>query len=229
MDGQFARTALLMGDERINNLARRRVAVFGLGGVGGNCAEALCRAGIGMLDLYDGDVVDVTNINRQVAATHKTIGRGKADVMRERLMDINPQAEISAYKIFYLPGTAGSVDLSKYDYIVDAVDTVTAKLELICRANVLNIPIISSMGTGNKLDPTALTVTDIYSTAQCPLARVMRNELRKRGISALKVVYSKEKPMANHRPPGSVPFVPPVAGLIMAGEVIKELAGFSQR
>ena len=228
MDGQFDRTALVLGREGVDTLERSRVAVFGLGGVGGSCAEALCRAGVGALGVFDGDVVDVTNINRQVIATHKTVGQDKANVMRERLLEINPRASITAYKIFYLPSTADDVDLSAYDYIVDAVDTMTAKLELVCRARALNIPIISSMGMGNKLDPTALEVADIFNTSVCPLARVMRNELRKRGCGSLKVVYSKEKPMVNHRPPGSVSFVPPVAGLIIAGEVIKGLLGLQE-
>ena len=222
---RFSRTAQLLGCESVEKLKTCRVAVFGLGGVGGHCCEALCRTGVGMLDLFDGGVVDVTNINRQVIATSKTVGRDKADVMRERLMDINPDAEIRAFKLLYLPDTADSVDLSGYSYIVDAVDTITAKLELVCRASALGVPVISSMGAGNKLDPTAFEVADIYETSVCPVARIMRGELRKRGVGALKVVYSKEPPF-RHRPPASVAFVPPVAGLILASEVVKDLLGF---
>jgi len=233
----------------MEKLKSRRVAVFGIGGVGGHCAEALCRSGIGSIDIFDGDVVDITNINRQLIATHKTIGRDKVCAMSDRLLEINPDANISARKLFYLPETAGEVDLSVYDYIIDAVDTITAKLELICRATALGIPIISSMGAANKLDPTAFEVADIYATSVCPIARVLRNELRKRGVSALKVVYSKEPPIKpgsnqsiNHQSmsipnsefripdspvprqtPASNAFVPPVAGLIIAAEVIKDI------
>ena len=243
MNEQFYRTALMYGSENIMKLKNRRVAVFGVGGVGGHCVEALCRAGIGALDLFDGDIVDVTNINRQIIATHKTVGRDKVIVMRERLLEINPDIKVEARKLFYLPETADEVDLSVYDYIVDAVDTVTAKLELVCRSALLNVPVICSMGAANKLDPTAFEVADIYKTSVCPVARVMRYELRKRGVESLKVVYSKEQPVkpakdcdapcakvtpdtSPWRPiPASNPFVPPVAGLIIAAEVIKDLLG----
>ena len=191
---QFARTALLYGRENVEKLKNRHVAIFGLGGVGGHCAEALCRSGVGALDLFDGDVVDITNINRQIIATHKTVGRDKVAVMQERLLEINPNAMIAANKIFYLPDTADCVDLSIYDYIVDAVDTIAAKLEIVCRAAALGIPVISSMGAANKFDPTRFEVADIYDTSVCPMARIMRSELRKRGITSLKVVYSKEPP-----------------------------------
>ena len=174
MMDQFERTALMFGNDGIETLKNRRVAVFGIGGVGGHCVEALCRTGIGSLDLFDGDIVDVTNINRQIIATFRTIGCNKVDVMRERLLDINPGADIEARKLFYLPETADEVDLSVYDYIVDAVDTMTAKLELICRATGLRIPVISSMGAANKCDPTAFEVADIYETSICPVARIMR-------------------------------------------------------
>ena len=238
-DDQFSRTALLFGRESIEKLKNCRVAVFGIGGVGGHCAEALCRAGIGAIDLFDGDVVDITNINRQIIATHKTIGRDKVDVMLERLLEINPQARITARKLFFLPETADSVDLSVYDYIADAVDTITAKLELVCRASALGVAIISSMGAANKLDPALFEVADIYETSVCPVARIMRSELRKRGIESLKVVYSKEPPVKQAdgplaapvlqkvRPPvSSNPFTPPAAGLIMASEVVNNLLLF---
>ena len=242
--GQFARTALLLGQNGVETLQRRRVAVFGVSGVGGHCAEALCRTGVGALDIFDGDVVDITNINRQIIATHTTLGAAKADAMRERLLDINPDAIITAYKLFYLPETADAVDLSIYDYIVDAVDTMAAKLELACRASVLGVPIISSMGAANKLDPTALEVADIYQTSVCPMARIMRRELRKRGVLSLKAVYSKEPPIAPMYPESaqspatrkddrpvraSAAFVPPVAGLIMASEVVKDLLNTSMK
>jgi len=237
---QFSRTSLLYGSEKIDQLKNRRVAVFGVGGVGGHCAEALCRSGVGALDLFDGDVVDITNINRQIIATHKTIGRSKVEVMRERLLDINPLAGVIAHELFYLPGTADAVDLSVYDYIVDAVDTMTAKLELVCRAAALGVPIISAMGAANKLDPTLLEVADIYDTSVCPMARIMRGELRKRGVESLKVVYSKEPPVSlsadgevaapvshgegrRRATPASNAFVPPVAGLILAAQVVKAL------
>jgi len=223
MIDQFQRTALLIGRDRIDRLRNRRVAVFGVGGVGGHTAEALCRCGVGTLDIFDGDVVDITNINRQLIATHKSVGRDKVDVMRERLLEINPDVIAGAYKLFYLPDTAADVDLSVYDYIVDAVDTMTAKIELVCRAAKLNVPVVSSMGAANKLDPTAFEVADIFSTSVCPMARIMRSELRKRGITSLKVVYSKESPKKQGKPPASISFVPPVAGLILAAEVIKDL------
>jgi len=195
MSDQFARTALLLGSENIDKLKNRRVAVFGIGGVGGHTVESLCRTGVGAIDIFDGDVVDVTNLNRQIIATHKTIGRDKVDVMRERLLEINPDLKIEAHKLFYLPDTADGVDLSVYDYIVDAVDTMTAKLELVCRSAAAGAPVISSMGAANKLDPSAFEVADVFETSFCPMARIMRRELRKRGVNALKVVYSKEPPV----------------------------------
>jgi len=219
---------MLLGEKSIDRLRDRRVAVFGVGGVGGHAAESLCRCGIGMIDIFDGDVVEVSNINRQIIATHKTVGRDKVDVMHERLLEINPDVIIGAHKLFYLPETAAAVDLSVYDYVIDAIDTMTAKLELVCRAAALGVPVISSMGAANKLDPAAFEVADIYTTSVCPVARIMRSELRKRGIKSLKVVYSKETPLKGYggvqsRVPSSVSFVPPVAGLILAGEVVKEL------
>ncbi|MCL2662154.1 MAG: tRNA threonylcarbamoyladenosine dehydratase [Oscillospiraceae bacterium] len=223
---QFQRTALLIGRENIEKLRNRHVAVFGVGGVGGYSVEALCRAGIGKIDVFDGDVVDITNINRQLIATHKTLGRNKVDVIKERMLEINPEVIIGAHKIFYLPESADSVDLSVYDYIIDAVDTMTAKIELVCRAINQNVPVICSMGAANKLNPTAFEVADIYETTVCPMARIMRKELRKRGVEALKVVYSKEPvPLSSERSPlqSSISFVPPVAGFILAGEVIKDL------
>ena len=232
MTDQFQRTGLLIGRNNIEKLKNRHVAVFGIGGVGGHAADALCRCGIGALDIFDGDVVDITNINRQLIAVQKTIGRDKVEVMREHLLDINPEADIGAYKLFYLPETADNVDLSVYDYVIDAVDTMTAKLELVSRTAAVSVPLISSMGAANKLDPTAFEVADIYDTSVCPMARIMRSELRKRGIGSLKVVYSREVPLkqqskdaqSGQRPlPASIAFVPPVAGLILAGEVVKDL------
>jgi len=223
MPNQFSRTTMLIGQENIDKLRNRRVAVFGIGGVGGHAAEALCRCGIGKIDIFDGDVVDVTNINRQLIATHKTIGRDKVEVMQERLLEVNPDVHIKACKLFYLPDSAADVDLSVYDYVIDAVDTITAKLELVCRSTALTVPVISSMGAANKLDPTAFEVADIYKTSVCPMARIMRNELRKRGVESLKVVYSRETPIKKEKPPASISFVPPVAGLILASEVIKDL------
>jgi len=223
MNEQFQRTALLIGQENIEKLNSCRVAVFGVGGVGGHAVEALCRCGIGFIDVFDGDVVDITNINRQIIATFKTIGRDKVDVIKERLLEINPDAVINTHKLFYLPETADTVDLSKYDYVIDAVDTITAKLELVCRCKSSGIPVISSMGAANKLDPTAFEVADIYETSVCPLARIMRKELRSREVDALKVVYSKENPANREKPPSSIAFVPAVVGLILAGEVIGDL------
>ena len=223
MTDQFQRTALLIGRENVEKLRNRRVAVFGVGGVGGHAAEALCRSAVGMIDIFDGDVVDVTNINRQLIATHNTIGRDKVEVMKERLLEVNPDVIIGAFKLFYLPETADDVDLSVYDYVIDAVDTITAKLEIVSRCKALNINVISSMGAANKLDPAAFEVADIYDTSVCPMARIIRKELRDRNIDSLKVVYSKEKPVLNEKPPASISFVPPVAGLILAGEVIKDL------
>lgn len=237
---QFQRTAMLLGAEGMERLAASRVAVFGIGGVGGHCAEALARSGVGAIDLYDDDRVCLSNLNRQAVALHSTLGRYKVDVMRERVLDINPAARVRAERLFYGPETADGVNLAACDYVVDAIDTVTAKLELICRCAACGTPVISSMGAANKLDPTAFEAADIYATSGCPLARVMRRELRKRGIASLRVVYSREEarapladaarpePDAAHpkrQTPGSVAFVPPVAGLILAGEVIRALAG----
>ncbi len=228
----FTRTEVLLGPEKMQRLKQARVAVFGVGGVGGYVVEALARSGIGTLDLIDSDKVSLTNLNRQIIALQSTIGRYKVDAAKERVLDINPEAQVNVYKVFYLPETAEMFDFTKYDYVADAIDTVTGKLmlaECACRAGV---PIISSMGAGNKTDACAFQVADIYETSVCPLAKVMRRELKKRGISHLKVVYSKETPItpaesgeeALGRPlPGSVSFVPSVAGLIMAGEIIKDL------
>lgn len=238
MNEQFQRTALLIGEEGICRLQSARVALFGVGGVGSFAAEALIRAGIGALDLFDNDTVCSSNLNRQLIALHSTIGQYKVDAARDRLLDINPAARIGAHRLFYLPETADEVDLSQYDYIIDCIDTVTAKIEIAVRATSMGIPIIASMGTGNKLDPTQFEVADLSRTSVCPLARVMRQELRKRGIEHLKVVYSREKPLvplqgpANGSPtesrrstPGSISFCPSVAGLILAGEVIRDLTG----
>jgi tRNA A37 threonylcarbamoyladenosine dehydratase len=223
MTEKFTRTENLIGKEKLNILQNSHVAVFGIGGVGGYVTEALVRSGVGNIDIIDNDTVSESNINRQIIATTKTIGKYKVDVMKERILDINPNATVNAYNILYLPNTADQFDFSKYSYVVDAVDNVTAKIELVLRANNSNVPIISSMGTGNKLDPTAFEVSDIYKTEVCPLAKVMRTELKKRGVKKLKVVYSKEKPITNQRPPASISFVPSVAGLIIASEVIKDI------
>jgi tRNA A37 threonylcarbamoyladenosine dehydratase len=232
----------------MDRLRRARVAVFGIGGVGGYCAEALARTGIGAIDLFDDDRICLTNLNRQIIATRKTVGLYKTDVMRERILDVNPDAEVGAHRIFYGPGTADGVRLSCYDYIADAVDTMTAKIELACRADALGVPIISCMGAGDKLDASAFEVADIHDTSVCPMARVMRKELRERGVKALKVVYSREPAMTpsddmslsckqgcicppgserhclrRRRTPASNAFVPAVAGLIMAGEIVRDL------
>lgn len=235
MDSQFSRTELLLGKDAIKKLAASRVAVFGVGGVGGYAVEALARSGVGAFDLIDNDKISLSNINRQIIATHKTLGKYKVDVMAERIADINPDAQVRVFRVFYLPETEKKFNFSDYNYIVDAVDTVTAKIALAVSAAGTNTPIISSMGAGNKLDPTAFEVADIYDTSVCPLAKVMRYELRRREIKKLKVVYSKEKPVKPQarplgetadergRVPGSVAFVPSVAGLIIAGEVVKDL------
>ena len=234
MINEFSRTELLLGADGMEKLKRARVAVFGIGGVGGYAVEALARAGIGALDLIDNDVISLTNINRQIIALHSTVGLPKTDVMAARVKDINPECEVRTYQTFYGPDTAEQFDFTQYDYIIDAIDTVTGKLALAVNAQKANTPIISSMGTGNKLDPTAFTVTDIYKTSFCPLARIMRKELRKRGIERLKVVYSEEEaltpegvteelPQGRRSIPGSVSFVPSAAGLILAGEVIKDI------
>lgn len=238
MENQFDRTKMLLGGKAMERLAAARVAVFGIGGVGGYVAEALARSGVGFFVLVDSDKVCESNINRQIIATTRTVGRYKVDVMKERILEINPLAEVYCYPCFYLPETAQQFDFSEYSYVVDAVDTVSAKLELACRAKQSNTPIISCMGAGNKLDPTQFEVADVYDTAVCPLSRVMRRELRKRGIEELKVVYSKEEPIrpvysnaeadgCRKQTPGSVAFVPSVAGLIIAGEVIKDLSGLN--
>lgn len=245
---QFARTQLLLGADAMNKLKNSRVAVFGVGGVGGYSVEALARSGVGAVDLIDDDKVCLTNINRQIIADVKTIGKYKVDVARDRILSINPRCKVTTYQCFYLPQNAKDFDFSQYDYVIDAVDTVTAKINLVMQANENGVPVISSMGAGNKLDPTAFVVSDIYKTDVCPLAKVMRRELKKRNIKKLKVVYSKEKPLApiedesiscrshcvcppgaerkctdRRTIPGSVAFVPSVVGLIIAGEVIKDL------
>ncbi len=226
----FARTARIYGEDAISKLTGSHVAVFGVGGVGGFACEALARSGVGKIDIFDKDTVSLSNINRQIIALHSTVGMSKVDVMKERIIDIDPDCTVNAYNVFYLPENADEFDLSKYDYIVDAVDTVTAKLEIISRAESLNVPVISAMGAGNKTDPTQFKVADIYKTEVCPLARVMRRELKKRGIKKLKVVFSTEETSKNviedtNEPhsPGSLPFVPSVMGLIIAGEVIKDI------
>ena len=239
MLNQFSRTELLIGKEAMNILNNARVAVFGIGGVGGYTVEALVRSGIQHIDIVDNDTVSLTNINRQIIATHSTAGRLKVDVMKERILDINPEAEVNAFPCFYLPENRDQFDFSKYDYVVDAVDTVAAKIQLILQAKEAGTKIISSMGAGNKLDPTKFEVADISETSVCPLARVMRQECKKRGLTQVKVVYSKEKPVtprdetitsavaaeapSKRAVPGSTAFVPSVAGLIIAGEIIKDL------
>ena len=233
LNSQFERTALLLGPENIDKLSSLRVAVFGVGGVGGFVTEALARSGIGTLDIIDNDTVCLSNINRQIIATHSTVGKYKVDVMKDRILDINPEATVNTYQSFFTPETAGEFDFSLYDYVVDAIDTVTGKIELIMQCDKTGTAIISSMGAGNKLDPTRFEVTDIYKTSVCPLAKVMRRELKARGIQKCKVVYSKEEPIkplaldiptsGKRQTPGSIAFVPSVAGLIIAGEVIKDL------
>lgn len=244
MTEQLSRTAKLIGKENIDKLALARVAVFGVGGVGGYTVEALARSGVGHIELIDHDVVALSNLNRQIIATHDTVGRDKVDVMKERILSINPDAEVITHKCFFLPENKDDFDFSKYTYVVDAVDTVTAKLTIIEEARKAGVPVISSMGTGNKLDPTKFEVADISKTSVCPLAKVMRRELKKRGISHVKVVYSKEEvitpikedvtsPCSEHNnedtagrkkvAPGSISFVPSVAGLIIAGEVMKDI------
>ena len=231
---QFARTRMLLGEEGMERLRRARVAVFGIGGVGGYVVEALARSGVGSLVLVDNDTVSLTNLNRQIIATHRTIGRDKVEVMRERVLEIAPDAEVEIRKCFYLPENADTFDFSEYSYVVDAVDTVTAKIEIILRAQACGVPVISSMGAGNKLDPSQFAVADIYKTTMCPLAKVMRRELKKRGVKRLKVVYSAEKPVlpvgesaetnsGRRALPGSVAYVPSVAGMILASEVVKDL------
>lgn len=252
MLNQFSRTELIFGKQAMERLANSRVAVFGIGGVGGYTVEALVRSGVGAIDLIDDDKVCLTNINRQIYATRKTVGKYKVDVAAERIAEINPETVVKTYKTFYTPETAEQFDFSQYDYIVDAIDTVTGKIALVVNAKATGTPIISSMGAGNKVDPTAFRVTDIYKTSVCPLAKVMRYELKRRGINKLKVVYSQEKPITpngdmaiscrahcicppgtarkctqRRQIPGSNAFVPSVVGLIIAGEVIKDLTGFN--
>lgn len=247
MSDQFIRTRLLVGDEPLERLKNAKVAIFGVGGVGGYAVEALARSGVGTLHLYDDDTVSESNLNRQLAALHSTIGQPKAEVMARRVRDINPACQVEAIRLFYLPQNADQVDLSPYNYVVDCIDTVAAKLELVTRCNALQVKIISAMGTGNKFDPSALVVTDISKTQGCPLARTVRKELRKRGIHHLKVVYSTELPAsplrsADYEPPqttetrpgstarrdtpGSTPFVPAAAGLLLASAVVREIGGF---
>lgn len=228
MEEKFVRTGLLIGEENIQTLKKKHVAVFGIGGVGGYVAEALVRSGIGEITIVDKDEVAESNINRQIIAIVKTVGRKKTEVMEERIREINPDCRVHARCCFYLPQTAGQFDFSAYDYVVDAVDTVTAKIAIVMQAKAAHIPVISCMGAGNKLDASRFQVADISETSVCPLARVMRRELKKRGAGSLKVVYSKEEP--KRRPgsaaddvPGSVAFVPPVAGFILAGEVVRDL------
>lgn len=229
MTDQFDRTRLLIGEEGLAKLKKARVAVFGVGGVGGFAVEALVRSGIGAFDLIDNDTVALSNLNRQIIATRDTIGKLKVEVMRDRILSINPQAEIRMYPCFYLPENAAEFDFSQYSYVVDAVDTVTAKIDIIMQAQAAGVPVISSMGAGNKMDPTRFEVTDIYKTTVCPLARVMRRELKKRGVKQLKVVYSTEKAIKTGADvPGSIVFVPSVAGLIVAGEVIRDLIGYER-
>lgn len=231
MSEQFSRTEMLLGEEAITKLKNARIAVFGIGGVGSYTVEALARAGVGALDLIDSDSVAESNINRQIIALHSTVGRPKVDVAADRVRDINPQCTVTCHNTFVLPETMAQFDLSAYAYIVDAIDTVSAKLALAAEGERVGVPVISSMGTGNKLDPTKFEITDIYKTSVCPLARVMRTELKKRGVKKLKVLYSKEEPVKvairseEHRRaiPASISFVPSVAGLIIAGEVIKDL------
>ncbi len=231
MSDIFARTKMLLGSDAMELLKNSHVAVFGVGGVGGYAIEALVRSGVGKIDIFDNDKVSTTNINRQIIALQDTVGEYKVDVMKKRAQNINPQIEVNAYNCFYMSDNADEYDLSKYSYIIDAIDTVSAKLELIVRANEAKVPVISCMGAGNKLDATRFEVTDIYKTSVCPLARTMRRELKNRGIKKLKVVYSKEEPIktgiikegTQKAIPGSIAFVPSVAGMICAGEVIKDL------
>ena len=235
MREEFVRTAMLLGEEAIGKLQKARVAVFGVGGVGGYAVEALARCGVGALDLIDSDTVSRSNINRQILATYSTVGMLKVDAAKNRVLDINPDCVVTTYPIFYLPETAEQFDFTRYDYIVDCIDTVTGKLQLVERAVAAGTPIICSMGTGNKLDPAAFMVADISKTSMCPLARIMRKELKKRGIDHIKVVYSQEEALTptvdeeelkrtgKRQIPGSVAFVPGAAGLVLAGEVVKDL------
>lgn len=233
MKEQYIRTAMLFGEEAVENLQTKRVIVFGVGGVGGHVVEVLVRSGVGAIDLVDHDTVALSNLNRQLIATHDTLGKKKIEVMKERILSIQPDCQVTLWDTFYLPEESGRFPFSEYDYIVDAIDTVTAKIDLVLQAQAHDVPIISSMGTGNKLDPTKLTVADIYQTSVCPLAKVMRRELKKRGVEKLKVVYSTEEartPIAGlvsevtrKATPGSNAFVPASAGLLIGSEVVKDL------
>lgn len=223
MKEQFCRTAQLLGNENVEKLFDKHVIVFGVGGVGGYVVEALARSGIGKISIVDNDVVNESNINRQIIALHSTVGMQKVEVLKNRILDINPECKVFVYNQFFLPENSNDFDFSIYDYVVDAVDTVTAKLEIIKKSKESNVPVISSMGTGNKLNPMGFKVSDISKTKVCPLARVMRNELKKRGISKVKCVYSEENPVIQTQTPASVAFVPPVAGLLIASEVVKDL------
>lgn len=229
---QFLRSEMILGENSTDNLKNKNVILFGLGGVGSYTAEALARAGIGKITVVDNDVVSVTNINRQLCALHSTVGKPKVEVVRERILDINPQCEVTALQLFYLPENSDEFHLEQYDYIADAIDTVSAKIDLAVKSQELSIPMISCMGTGNKLDPSRFTVSDIFKTSGCPLCRVMRTELRKRGVKKLNVVWSDEIPVkpaetdentGKRQTPGSLPFVPGAAGLIMAGKIILDL------
>ena len=223
MKEQFCRTAQLLGNENVEKLFDKHVIVFGVGGVGGYVVEALARSGIGKISIVDNDVVNESNINRQIIALHSTVGMQKVEVLKNRILDINPECQVFVHNQFFLPENSNDFDFSIYDYVVDAVDTVTAKLEIIKKSKESNVPVISSMGTGNKLNPMGFKVSDISKTKVCPLARVMRNELKKRGISKVKCVYSEENPVIQTQTPASVAFVPSVAGLLIASEVIKDL------
>lgn len=223
MKEQFERTSLLIGEEAINKLNNSKVLIFGVGGVGGYVAEALARTGVGSITIVDKDTVSESNINRQIIALHSTVGRDKVDVLKERMLDINPNLQVDARKCFFLPENAHEFDFSQYDYIVDAVDTVTAKLQIMVQAKEAGVPVISAMGAGNKVHPEMFEIADIYKTEMCPLAKVMRRELKNRGIKKLKVVYSKEKPVYKGDVPGSIAFSPSVAGLLMASEVVRDL------
>jgi tRNA A37 threonylcarbamoyladenosine dehydratase len=234
MNERFARTAMLLGENGIDILSKKKVAVFGCGGVGGYVCEGLVRSGIGALSVIDNDTVNITNINRQIIATSSTIGMNKVDVIKSRMNDINPDLDITAYNLFYLPENAEAIDFTEFDYIVDAVDTVTAKILIITRAKKFGVPVISCMGTGNKLDPSKLEITDLYKTDTDPLAKILRNELKKRGVNELKTVFSREKPITpkfsvegdgenGRHTPGSSAFVPGAAGLLIASEVVKDL------
>lgn len=224
MSERFSRTELLIGEDAIRRLADCRVAIFGIGGVGGHVCEALVRSGVGRFDLIDKDVVSISNLNRQIIALTSTLGKSKVQVMKERMLDINPDVQVNPHECFFLPDNASAFDFTQYDYVVDAVDTVAAKIEIIMRAKAAGVPVISAMGAGNKLDPGRFRVADIYDTSVCPLARVMRREMRARNVESLKVVYSEEPPIKMSREvTGSTAFAPAVAGLMIAGEVIRDL------